>query len=84
MVYIEKKQNPLENELAGAIAFKALKDFIQQQEKTNQPIVTPTSRESIQQLIKSEIESSNITSTNDLRHTAEQAALSYFAREYEG
>ncbi|CAO3627412.1 unnamed protein product [Cunninghamella blakesleeana] len=83
LVYIEKKQNPLENELAGAVAFKALKDFIQQQEQSNQPIVSSTSRESIQKFVRSEVEASNISSSNDVRHIAEQAALSYFAREYE-
>ncbi|SAM05274.1 hypothetical protein [Absidia glauca] len=85
MVYIEKKQDPSANELTGAAAFKAIKDYIAHQKETQQPIVGPHARDAIQQLARKEIQSlcPNHQDTRDLVNAAEQSALSYFAREYE-
>ncbi|KAI8097361.1 uncharacterized protein BX664DRAFT_326199 [Halteromyces radiatus] len=85
IVYIENKQDPLENEMAGAAAFKAIKTYIAQQKEKQQPILTPSARDSIQQLAKTEVLSLSHgqQDTRGLIQAAEQAALSYFAREYE-
>ncbi|ORZ08604.1 hypothetical protein BCR42DRAFT_424508 [Absidia repens] len=86
MVYIEKKQDPSLNELTGAAAFKALKDYIARQKESQQPILTPNARDSIQQLARNEIQilCQGQHEIRQLIHAAEQSALSYFAREYEG
>jgi hypothetical protein len=55
MVYIEKKQDPSANELTGAAAFKAIKDYIAHQKETQQPIVGPHARDAIQQLARKEV-----------------------------
>lgn len=55
MVYIEKKQGASVNELTGAAAFKAIKDYIGHQKETQQPIVGPHARGAIQQLARKEV-----------------------------
>ncbi|ORX60424.1 hypothetical protein DM01DRAFT_1342906 [Hesseltinella vesiculosa] len=81
-VYEEKEQDLTPNQIAGALAFKALKCYIEDQQKNSQPIVHPDARRTIQQQIKRLAKDANIQDDHTL-YAAEQGAFGYFAREYE-
>ncbi|KAI8138608.1 ricin B lectin domain-containing protein [Fennellomyces sp. T-0311] len=73
-------------QVAGAAAFEAIRRYLLAQKEKNEPIVTPQARDTIQSLVAQEMAAlKNKIPPNepDLLRTAEQAASSYFAREYE-
>ncbi|KAI7860835.1 ricin B lectin domain-containing protein [Circinella umbellata] len=73
-------------QIAGAAAFEGIRRYLLEQKNKNEPIVTPQARDSIQQLVLQQVtELKKQLNNNDpeISKTAEQAASSYFAREYE-
>ncbi|KAI8067553.1 ricin B lectin domain-containing protein [Gongronella butleri] len=85
LVYMEKQpaQDLTANQIAGALAFKALKVYIDAQKKEGRPIVGPDARKEIETQVKKLAQEENIQD-QQLLYAADQAALGYYAREYEG
>ncbi|KAI9495355.1 ricin B lectin domain-containing protein [Zychaea mexicana] len=76
-------------QIAGAAAFEGIRRYLLAQKKKDEPIVTPQARETIQSLVAQQMAElkdkipSDQQQPCELVRTAEQAAASYFAREYE-
>ncbi|KAI8137117.1 ricin B lectin domain-containing protein [Fennellomyces sp. T-0311] len=91
IVYLERKADLTPEELAGAAAFKGIKMFVLEQKRKNDAISVPHARESLQLLVAQEAKrlladnaaAAQQIATSQLMYMAEQAAASYFSREYE-
>ncbi|KAI8387475.1 ricin B lectin domain-containing protein [Blakeslea trispora] len=88
MVYLEMGNNVTPQQLAGAAAFKGLKDYVNQvKSKQNQMIVADdSSREQVIQFVRNEVvqvlEQKHIENTGELVQQAINVAEGYFSREY--
>ncbi|KAL1935946.1 hypothetical protein VTP01DRAFT_80 [Rhizomucor pusillus] len=88
LVYQENKLDPLPKEVAGAAAFEAMKLYVAAQKEKGEPFATPGARDTLQKLVAQQLSIlySKFNLDEDkasLCRTAEQAAMNYFAREYE-
>ncbi|KAI9274744.1 ricin B lectin domain-containing protein [Phascolomyces articulosus] len=91
-VYHDNNNNNNNNEsfsgkqIAGAAAFEAIRRYLSTQKEKGEPIVTSQARDTIQSLVvqeMTELKTKLQFRDPELLRTAEQAASSYFAREYE-
>ncbi|KAF7731877.1 hypothetical protein EC973_007708 [Apophysomyces ossiformis] len=87
-IYREQKPNPTSSELAGAAAFKAMKTYIANQKSKDEPIINDSARSTLEKMVHQEVlrlleDRHQEGDRVQLVRSAEQAAQSYFVREYE-
>ncbi|KAI9013821.1 hypothetical protein CLU79DRAFT_392659 [Phycomyces nitens] len=82
--YHDKRSDMTMDEMAGAIAFKAIKDYVELQKQNDEP-TNDDPRQSISRLVAEEIVSNaqNVENKRKLLQIAEQAAVNYYVREYD-
>ncbi|CDH57389.1 hypothetical protein RO3G_16505 [Lichtheimia corymbifera JMRC:FSU:9682] len=92
LIYLEKQKQVTDQALAGAAAFKGLKLLVEEQRKKGEPINSDGARDTLKgivlqeaKLLISHYRSSAVSQQQlvDIVRGAEQAAASYFSREYE-
>ncbi|KAL0097107.1 carbohydrate-binding module family 13 protein [Phycomyces blakesleeanus] len=83
--YREHRTDMTMEQIAGAIAFKAIKDYVELQKQNNESITNDDARQALNKLVAEEIVSNAeaVDNKRKLLQIAEQAAVNYYVREYD-